>query len=204
MNRIILVILVSIVASLTLAISACDKKPTNEPTKANATALEKFQLQLAASQSRAKAWQANATLSRVYRQYEGSLSPTKPPPLVFAYASLAEPAKHFEVLFGGSVTQRESASPPAGLRLLPIAATEPKVDPEKALQIAEEAGGKTFREQHLAGYKVLVQLQKISGFQTVWYVRYDTGDGTKLRRDVYVNAESGAIDLQKEQVATTP
>jgi hypothetical protein len=118
---------------------------------------------------------------------------------VYAFESLAEPTHDYEV----SVTDKETKEAkvprqPFEIGLTPIDTAQWNIDPEQALIKAEEAGGKPFREQHVAGYTVLVQLTQRGTFPLQWYVRYDTGDASKKRYEVYVNATTGTVDSQKE------
>jgi hypothetical protein len=148
---------------------------------------------------KAKAWQQNATLIRVYRKYSGTITPKQPPPLVYAFSSLAEPTHDYEV----SVTEKETKEAkvprqPFEIGLNPIDTAQWNVGPDAALAKAEEVGGKPFREQHLAGYTVLVQLTQRGTFPLQWYVRYDTGDSSNKRYEVYLNATTGVVESQKE------
>lgn len=148
---------------------------------------------------KAKAWQGNATLTRVYRKYSGTVTPKEPPPLVFSFGSLADPSKSYEV----SVTDKAEkeatvAKPDFELNMIPIDTADWNVDPDTALAKAEQSGGQQFREQHLAGYSVIVQLSHLNARPLQWYVRYDTGDGSKKRYEVFVNATTGTVEGQRE------
>jgi hypothetical protein len=174
--------------------------PAPTPTASAGDTLNQSKQQYTDSLGRAKGWQANATLARVYRVYEGRIDTEAPPSLLFSYASLAEPGRSFEVKFDkDDVGDRKVPKQPFELNLTPIDAGEWQVDPDRAFQLAEESGGKAFREQHLAGYKVLQQLAKNGQYPLQWLVRYDTGDGSKMRYEIYINASSGIVESKKEQ-----
>lgn len=148
---------------------------------------------------KAKDWQSNATLTRVFRIYNGTLTPSTPAPLTFAFGSLAEPNKSFEVEFQGEAERTGKVDKRAfELAFIPIDTAGWQADPDSALKTAEDAGGREFREQHLAGYKLLQQLAKTGDHPLQWYFRYDTGDGSQLRYEIWVNGASGAVDNKKE------
>lgn len=148
---------------------------------------------------KAKAWQDNATLTRVYRKYSGTITPKQPQPLIFSFGSLANPQHAHEVsLTDKSEREATVTKPDFELAMVPIDTAEWMIDPDTALATGEQAGGAQFREQHLAGYTVLVQLSKQGAFPLQWYVRYDTGDGTKKRYEVFINALTGEVTSQKE------
>jgi hypothetical protein len=201
----ILTILLSLTVLLTLGAVGCGKKkaasPQSTPTATSSADLgiSKVKGQYTEALKKAKDWQKNATLTRVYRKFDGTLGPTKPTPLVFAFNSLAAPKETFEVEYiGTDVSERKVAKQAFELQFNPIDVSEWKVDPDTALHLAEDDGGREFRETHLAGYKVLQQLAKIGAHPLQWYVRYDTGDGSKLRYEMYVDADSGAIDFKRQ------
>ena len=150
---------------------------------------------------RAKSWQGNATLTRVYRLYQGTITPDDPLPLVYSFSSLADPGTAFEVhVTPKDVVEKKVPKQPFELGLVPIDTGQWQIDPAAALTVAEDNGGKVFREQHLAGYKVLQQLSKNAGHGLQWYFRYDAGDGTRMRLEFYINAENGSVDSRKESV----
>lgn len=194
----ILSFVVVIVAVLTMGATGCNPpaKPQPTPTvSANpeqGIALAKANYK-EATQS-AKKWQSNATLTRVYRQYSGTLEPPELPPLIYSFSSLADPRQAFLVEARGTDRrERRQPIPSFELMMQPIDVGGWQIEPEQALTLAEENGGKQFREQHLAGYKVLQQLARQGGAPLQWYFRYDSGDGTRQRLDVYVDAASGAV-----------
>ena len=151
--------------------------------------------------TRAKDWQPNATLTRVYRIFDGTLTPETPLPLVYSFSSLAEPSQAYEVsITKDDIKEKKTGKQPFELNFIPIDTGEWQIDPEAALSIAGQEGGSRFIEQHLAGYKLLQQLSKNAGHQLQWYFRYDAGDGTHMRLELFVNAETGALDSKKESV----
>lgn len=187
-----------------LGIAGCGKQPNAGPapdiiaTK-TPNPIEQSKERYTESLERAKAWQQNAELARVYRKYSGTLAPSSPTPLVYAFSSLADPKSTFEVEFQGEdVSDRTAKKQPFELLFNPIDVAQWKVAPEDALRIAEEAGGEAFREDHLAGYRVLQQLSKMGSHPLQWYFRYDAGDGSGARLEVYVNAGTKAVDFKKQ------
>lgn len=149
--------------------------------------------------SKAKDWQSNATLTRVYRNYAGTLNPSDPPATVFAFGSLAEPNRSYEVEYAGDQQKTGTVDKkPFELAFIPIDTAEWQIDPDTALQTAEDNGGREFREQHLAGYKLLQQLAKSGSFPLQWYFRYDSGDGSRMRYEIRVNATIGKVDSKQE------
>lgn len=178
--------------------------PTVSGTPGVAISRSKAQYQQGLERAHAT-WEKNATLSRVYQLYNGAISPEPPPPLVYSFTSLADPGRAFEVAFtGDTVVDRKVPLTSFELNLTPIDPNAWEVDPDKALELAEDAGGRTFREKHLVGFKVLQQLQLRGTYSLMWYFRYDTGDGSGLRYEIYVNAKSGAIEFQREIPAPAP
>ena len=177
-----------------------EKKDTATPqSSASGNAIDVSKQQYTEAVGKANEWQANATLSRVYRNYDGTLTPEAPPALIYAFGSLAEPAVAFEVRFEKDEVKTEKvAKKPFELSLLPVDTATWNIDPEAALQKAEDGGGKDFRSAHLAGFKVLQQLSKIGRNPLQWYFRYDTGDGTKLRKEIWIDADTGAVAGQKD------
>lgn len=148
---------------------------------------------------KAKEWQPNATLERVYREFNGSLTPDDPPPLVFVFASLAEPNKNNEITIKDEAAEdHQAAKPAAELMYNPVDIGDWQIDPEQALKIAEDAGGRRFREEHLAGYKLLQQLSKIKQHPTQWMFRYTTGAGSRLKYEIFINAKTGTVDSRQE------
>lgn len=204
MKKISLLVFVVVVS---LGATSCSaKKPSPASIATSGTpgaAATQIKEQYVQSLERARVWQENATLSRVYRLYNGAINPDPLPPLVFSYTSLAEPSKAYEVLFSGtSVTERKVPLSTYELSLTPIDVTAWEVDAVKAIQLAEDAGGRTFRENHLAGFKVLQQLQLRGTYPLMWFFQYDTADGSNLRYEMYVNAKTGAIEFQREIALT--
>lgn len=185
-----------------LGIAGCDTKP--EPAAVPAASstpspIDEAKGRYTDALERAKKWQENAELARVYRRFSGTLAPAAPTPIVYAFSSLAQPRSTFEVEFQGeNVSDRTAEKEPFELLFNPVDVAQWKVPPDEALRIAEEAGGESFREAHLAGYAVLQQLSKMGAHPLQWYFRYETGDDSKLRLDIYVNADSGAIDFKRE------
>lgn len=148
--------------------------------------------------TKAKDWQSNAVLSRVYREFTGKLDADKVP-LVFSFSSLADPKNVYEVSYAGDdVSTKQVAKKPFEIALAPIDVSQWEIDPDQALKTAEDDGGKAFREAHLAGYSLLQQLSQVGSFPLQWYFRYDTGDGSNLRYEVWVNATTGKVDTKKE------
>lgn len=146
----------------------------------------------------AKDWQQNATLTRVYRKFTGKLDADKTP-LVFSFSSLADPKNVFEVSFAGDdISSKQTGKQPFEIQLTPIDVSQWQVDPDQALKTAEDDGGKAFRESHLAGYSLLQQLSQVGSHPLQWYFRYDTGDGSKMRYEVWVNGSTGKVDTKKE------
>lgn len=208
MKRHIFTLGVVLLVAIGLGATACSKKPPASPSQApspqssNNANLNKTKSDYTQALSKAKGWQGNATLARVYRQYKGTLTPAEPVPTTFSFASLAEPTKSFQVEFTDkNLKENKVAKPPFELTFSPINVADWQVDPDRALAIAEENGGKRFREIHLAGYKVLVQLAKVGKYPLQWYVRYDTDDGSHLRYEVYIDAKTGEIDQKRERPA---
>lgn len=205
-QRSLLIIVIVCAAVLSAGLTGCAQKekpaldvaPT--PSATADVAISKAKANYTDALKKAKDWQRNATLSRVYRLFDGTLSPEKPV-LVFGFASLADPKSSYEVTFTGEddVSDKKGPKKPFELAFTPIDVSQWNVDPDSALQTAEkEGGGQKFREQHLAGYTVLQQLASMAGHSLQWYFRYDTGDGSNKRYEVFVNAETGAIDLKRE------
>lgn len=205
-QRSLLILVVVCAAVLSAGLTGCAQKqkpaldvaPT--PSASADVAISEAKTSYTDALKRAKDWQQNATLSRVYRVFEGTLSPEEPT-LTFGFASLADPKQSFEVTFTGDedVSDKKSGKKPFELAFTPIDVSQWNIDPDTALQTAEnDGGGKAFRERHLAGYTVLQQLAAAAGHPLQWYFRYDTGDGSNKRYEVYVNAETGAIDLKRE------
>lgn len=194
-----------IVASVAvLGIAGCNDKPEAGPSPdivatKTPSPIEQSKERYTESLERAKKWHDNAELARVYRKFTGTLAPSSPTPLVYAFSSLADPKSTFEVSFrGDDVTERTVKKEPFELLFNPVNVAEWRVPPDEALRIAEETGGEAFREEHLAGYTVLQQLSKMGAHPLQWYFRYDAGDGSKIRLDIYVNAESKAVDFKKQ------
>ncbi|MEX2043336.1 MAG: hypothetical protein WD926_00395 [Patescibacteria group bacterium] len=193
-----------VASAAVLGIAGCGNKPdagaspdiiaTKTPSP-----IEQSKERYTESLERAKKWHDNAELARVYRRFTGTLAPSSPTPLTYAFSSLAEPKSTFEVSFrGDDVTERTVKKEPFELLFNPVNVAQWKVPPDEALRIAEEAGGEGFREEHLAGYTVLQQLSKMGAHPLQWYFRYDAGDGSRIRLDIYVNAETKAIDFKKQ------
>ena len=198
-----LVIVGAAVLSAGLAGCAQKQKPALDvapsPSATADVAISKAKTEYTDALKKAKDWQQNATLSRVHRQFKGTLNPEKPT-LTFGFASLADPKQSYEVTFTGDddVDDKKGEKKSFELAFTPIDVSKWNVDPDSALQTAETAGGQAFREQHLAGYTVLQQLATAAGHPLQWYFRYDTGDGSNKRYEVYVNANTGAVDLKRE------
>lgn len=193
-------VLVIAAALLVLGASGCTKKPQGEPTPAGGPAgISEAKGEYTKALAKAKAWQSNADLLRVYRIFDGTLTPSQPVPLTFSFSSLIEPNKSFlvDVTPDGERDHKEDRRP-FEVNFTPIDVAGWNIDPDAALKSAEEHGGQNFRQAHLAGYTVLEQLAKPTGHPLQWYFRYDTGDGTKKRLEIYLNAESGAVDTQSE------
>ena len=204
MPRVLLILVIVLVATLSAGLTGClqkrkpglDVAPT--PTATGHVAISKAKTQYTDALTKAKDWQSNATLSRVYRQFQGTLNPGQPT-LTFAFASLADPKQSFGVTFkGDNLSTHKSGKQPFELGFTPIDVSQWNIDPDTALQTAEHEGGQAFREQHLAGYTLLQQLATDTGHPLQWYFRYDTGDGSKKRYEVYVNAATGVVDLKRE------
>lgn len=205
-QRTLLILVVIGAAILSAGIAGCNQKkqpaldvaPT--PSATADVAISKVKTEYTDALKKAKDWQKNATLSRVYRYFEGTLSPEKPT-LTFGFASLADTKQSYEVTFVGDddIKDKKVGKKPFELAFTPIDVSGWSVDPDSALQTAEqEGGGQRFREQHLAGYTVLQQLAAASGHPVQWYFRYDTGDGSNKRYEIYLNAQTGAIDSKRE------
>lgn len=205
MPRVLLILAIFCTAVLTAGLTGCTqkKKPALDvaptPTAAAQVAISKTKTEYTDALKRAKDWQQNATLARVYRQFKGTLSPEQPT-LTFGFASLADPKQSYEVVFkGDDVSTRKADKKPFELAFSPIDVSGWNIDPDTALQTAEkDGGGQAFREQHLAGYTLLQQVATSAGHPLQWYFRYDTADGSNQRYEVYVNADTGAIDLKRE------
>lgn len=205
MRRVFLILAVVFTAVLSAGLTGCaQKKPQTAdvaptPTATADVAISKTKADYTDALKRAKDWQQNATLSRVYRQFKGTLNP-EDPTLTFGFASLAEPKSSYEVTFkGDDVETHKGDKKPFELAFSPIDVSQWNIDPDTALQTAEQdGGGQTFREQHLAGYSLLQQLATSAGHPLQWYFRYDTGDGSKKRYEVYVNAGTGTVELKRE------
>lgn len=203
-------ILILLVVPVGLGATSCSNdKPPAPGTISNGTpglAITRAKEQYAQSLERVHiTWQKNATLSRVYRLYNGAINPDPLPPLVYSFTSLADPARSFEVVYDrDTVTDRKVSLTSFELNLTPIDSNAWEVDPEKALELAEDAGGRTFREKHLVGFKVLQQLQLRGTYSLMWYFRYDSGDGSGLRYEIYVNAKTGSIEFQREVPIPAP
>ncbi len=199
MKKALIPILVAVF--LSLGASGCTPKPspTVNPSGAN-EGISQAKQRYTESLAKAHDWQRNATLERVYRTYEGTMTPEGGAATTYTFASLAEPTHSFEVTFAGdgALTTKKSTKQSFELAFNPIDTAEWSIDPDKALQVAEDAGGRTFREQHLAGFKVSQNLQQKGTFPVMWYFRYDTGDGTRLRHEIFVNAKTGEIANQLE------
>ena len=199
MKRVLMTCLVGALAMFTAGCSLHQKSDITNTGASGNTANVRFTNQYQEAKKRALKWQPNATLTRVYRSYHGSLAPNQPVPLVFAFASLADPAQAFNVSFvDTSASDQKEKQPSFALNLIPVPEQSWAFDPDKALQIAEDAGGRDFRQAHLAGYTVLEQLQKNTTSPTQWYFRYDTGDGSHLRWEAWVNAQTGHVDQQRQ------
>jgi hypothetical protein len=204
-QRSILVLVIVCAAILSAGLTGCaqKKKPALDvapsPSASADVAISKAKTDYTDALKKAKDWQKNATLARVYRQFKGTLSPEKPT-LTFGFASLADPKQSYEVTFIGEddVKDSKAAKKPFELAFTPVDVSQWTVDPDSALQMAEKSGGQQFREQHLAGYTVLQQLAQAAGHPLQWYFRYDTGDGSNKRYEIYVNAQTGAVDLKRE------
>lgn len=192
------------IAAGVLGIAGCGKKPEANPSPdiiatKTPNPIEESKERYTESLERAKQWQENAELERVYRSFSGTLAPSSPTPLVYAFSSLADPKSTFEVKFrGDEITEGTVKKQPFELLFNPIDVAQWKVPPDEALRIAEEAGGEAFREEHLAGYTVLQQLSKMGAHPLQWYFRYDAGDGSDIRLEVYVNAGSKSVDFKKQ------
>lgn len=205
MQRALLILVVVFVAVLSAGLTGCvqKRKPALDvaptPAATGHVAISKAKTEYTDALKKAKDWQPNATLSRVYRQFQGTLTPEQPT-LTFGFASLADPQRSFDVTFkGNDLATRKVSKQPFELGFTPIDVSQWNIDPDTALQTAEhDGGGQQFREQHLAGYTLLQQLASDGGHPLQWYFRYDTGDGSKRRYEVYVNATTGAVDLKRE------
>ncbi len=199
-----MIILVGLVATLTLGASACDRvtgKPAPQASPIINPSISEAKTTYFEALKRAKSWQANATLERVYREFNGTLTPSTPAPVTFAFASLVEPTTVFEVQISkDAVRDSKQSKQPFELPMQPIDVGAWDIAPDKALDIAEQAGGQQFREQHLAGYKLLQQLSQVGQYPLQWYFRYDTDDKTRLRYEIWVNAATGAVEQKKQSV----
>jgi hypothetical protein len=205
-GKIVRTVGVAAVCVAVLGISGCgnkDAEKTPEPTVSKTpAAIDDSKAKYTEALKRAKAWQPNAELARVYRKFSGTLAPSSPTPLVFAFSSLAEPRTTFEVEFqGDNLSDRTVKKLPFELLFNPVDVSAWKIPPEESLRIAENNGGEEFRERHLAGYSLLQQLSKVGAHPLQWYFRYDSGDGSKRRLEVYVDAGTGSVDFKKSSVA---
>jgi hypothetical protein len=192
-----------VVSTAVLGIAGCSKKPASPTPDVIATKtpspIDQTKEKYTESLERAKKWQSNAELARVYRNFSGTLAPSSPTPLVFAFSSLADPKSTFEVTHQGDNVSDQTI-PRKSFELLfnPIDVAQWKVAPDDALRIAENAGGESFREDHLAGYTLLQQLSKVGAHPLQWFFQYDAGDGSKARLEIYVNATTQAVDFKKQ------
>ncbi|HEY8108810.1 MAG TPA: hypothetical protein VIF43_02270 [Patescibacteria group bacterium] len=195
---------ITVAAAAALGIAGCGKQPDDKPSPdviatKTPSPIEQSKERYTESLERAKRWQSNAELVRVHRKFSGTLAPSSPTPLMYAFSSLADPKSTFEVVYqGDDVSERTTKKQPFELLFNPINVAQWKVAPDDALRLAEEAGGEAFREQHLAGYTLLQQLSKVGAHPLQWFFQYDAGDGTKARLEIYVNAETEAIDFKKQ------
>lgn len=204
MRRLSLALSLVLVCAAVLGAAACGTKqaknadaPAPQPS---AEAISKAKRDYTEALAKAKDWQPNATLTRVFRVYKGSLSPSEPVPLSFSFGSLAQPTEAFVVEASEQgLTDRKEKKQPFEINLNPINVGNWEIDPDRALQIAEENGGQQFRESHLAGYVVLVQLSQSGNHPLQWYVRYDTGDASAMRFEVYLNATTGKVEAKEER-----
>jgi hypothetical protein len=197
--------LVVVAALVGIGASGCNPQKTQPVVSPSGSShpIEQSKQQYTEAVGRAHSWQKNAVLERVYRSYSGTLTPGGGASVTFAFSSLADPEKTFEVAYtGDKTTERKVAKQGFELNLIPIDTAEWQVDPETALQKAEAGGGRTFREQHLAGFKVLEQMAKTGSHPLQWYFRYDTGDGSHKRLELWLNAKTGAVSDQKESAVT--
>lgn len=199
-----LTLLLAVTLTVGLGATACGKRPapvsTPTPASSHSAGLNNVKAEYTKALSEAKGWQSNATLARVYREYKGTLTPSKPTPLIFSFASLADPTQSFLV----ELTDRDQKAHKVSrqsfeLMFNPINAAEWQIDPDRALVIAEDDGGKRFREEHLAGYSLLQQLSQVGSYPLQWYFRYDTGDGSRKRLEIRLNAKTGALDTKLEK-----
>lgn len=198
---VLIVILVAIIAGILALLSKGDSKSSKSGTETTAVAQSKQETTDALKL--AKQWHSNATLERVVRQYNGSLTPNPPVQPTYVFASLAEPTRTFQVTFGGQQPKTDKPTKkPFEFTMQPINLADWKISPDEALQKAEDAGGKKFHEDHKAGYKILEQLAVMPTHPLQWYFRYDTGDGSKKRLEIYINASTGKVDYQKETTTT--
>lgn len=195
---------VVVASAAVLGIAGCNDKPNGEASPdviatETPSPIDEAKAKYTESLERAKQWQDNAELARVYRRFTGTLAPSAPTPLVYAFSSLAEPKSTFEVTFrGDDVSEQTVKKEPFELLFNPIDVAQWNVPPDEALRVAEDAGGETFREEHLAGYTVLQQLSKVGAHPLQWFFRYDAGDGSRIRLEIYVNADTKAVDFKKQ------
>lgn len=205
MKRTILLALLGVVAVILTAVVAGmvfngskPKQPDVLVSSSPKPEISKTKSQYTDALKLAKDWEQNAALERVYRKFSGTLDAAKTP-LVFSFASLAQPKNVFNVSILKNDTSTDTvAKQPFELQLTPIDVSQWEVDPDHALKVAEDDGGQTFREAHLAGYSLLQQLSQVGSHPLQWYFRYDTGDGSKKRYEIWINATTGTVDTKKE------
>lgn len=205
MKRVVLIAILGILAVVLTAVAAgmlfqgpSPKQPDVLVSATPSPAISETKETYTDALTKAKDWQSNATLSRVYHEFTGKLDADKVP-LVFSFSSLADPKNIYEVSYAGDdVSTKQAAKKPFELTLVPIDVSQWNIDPDQALKAAEDDGGKAFRDAHLAGYSLLQQLSQVGSHPLQWYFRYDTGDGSKLRYEVWINATTGQIDTKKE------
>src|SRR5438132_673222 len=103
--RLVLVVVpLSVLAIGAGGCSLSKKPPRTSPAAPSASAqpVDHYKQLYTDALGKAKAWQRNATLTRVYRLYDGSFNPPDPVRTVYAFGSLADPNHTFEVRFAGS------------------------------------------------------------------------------------------------------
>ncbi len=197
-----LVLSVLLVAIVGIGATGCNQKKNQAPQPtASADPAAEFKAEYKKAKETAKKWQDNATLERVFRVFNGTISPDEPQPVIFAFSSLAEATKVYQVTVLPNAEPQSEKKQKQDFEILlnPLGDDVLAITPDDALQKAEEAGGKTFREQHLAGYRVLQQLASTGKYPAQWLVRYDTGDGSKLRLEIYLNAKTGEVETKREK-----
>jgi hypothetical protein len=197
-----LVVVVLLIAVVGIGATGCNQKKEAAPQPtASADPAAEFKAEYKKAKETAKKWQDNATLERVYRVYNGTISSEEPQPVIFAFSSLAEATKVYQVTVPRDGEPRTEKKQKQDFEILfnPLSDDVLAITPDDALQKAEDAGGKTFREQHLAGYRVLQQLASSGKYPAQWLVRYDTGDASKLRLEIYLNAKTGEVETKREK-----